>query len=137
MSSTRQRRVQELLVHEISEIVSREVRDPRVGFVTITGAEVSADLRHACVYYSVLGDAAAREGTAQALRRAAGFIRAEFARRVQLRFVPELRFAFDASAERGERLSRLLESVREEAPAPATEAAPPSTAEEPGPPDGG
>ena len=112
MPSTRQRRVQELLVHEISEILRREMKDPRIGFVTITDAEVTADLRHARVFYTVLGDATAREETAAALSRAAGFIRGEFARRAQMRFVPEIKFAFDPSVERGARIHELLTQVR-------------------------
>ncbi|HEU4751881.1 MAG TPA: 30S ribosome-binding factor RbfA [Armatimonadota bacterium] len=112
MPSTRQRRVQELLVHEISDIVRREIRDPRVGFVTITDAEVTPDLRHARVFFSVLGDAAQREETGAALNRAAGFIRSEFAHRAQMRYVPDLRFEFDVSVERGVRISQLLEQVK-------------------------
>jgi ribosome-binding factor A len=112
MASTRQRRVQELLVQEISEIVRREMKDPRIGFVTITDAEVTADLRQARVFFSVLGDEKQREETVTALNRAAGFVRSEFARRAQMRFVPEIRFEFDPSAERGARISQLLEQVR-------------------------
>jgi ribosome-binding factor A len=114
MASTRQRKVQELLVREVSDILRREMRDPRVGFVTITDAEVTPDLRHAKVYYSVLGDAAARTETANALARAAGFVRGEFGRRAQLRFVPEIRFVYDASAERGARITRLLDAASQE-----------------------
>jgi ribosome-binding factor A len=114
MPSTRQRRVQELLVHEISDIVRRELKDPRVGFVTITDAEVTPDLRHARVFFSVLGDDTQKADTATALNRAAGFIRGEFARRAQMRYVPDLRFEFDASVERGARISQLLEQVRQD-----------------------
>jgi len=124
MPSTRQRRVQELLVQSISEIVRRELKDPRVGFVTITDAEVTPDLRHARVFYSVLGTAEQQADTEKALSRAAGFIRSEFARRAQMRYVPDLKFVFDPSAERGQRISQLLEQVRQderpaEEPAPA------------------
>jgi ribosome-binding factor A len=114
MASTRQRRVAELLVQEISDIVRREVHDPRVGFVTITDADVSPDLRHASVYFSVLGDPSQKDETAKALNRAAGFIRSEFARRARMRFVPELRFHFDPSVERGARIHELLEQVRQD-----------------------
>lgn len=114
MPSTRQRRVQELLVHEISDIIRRELKDPRVGFVTITDAEVTPDLRHAKVFFTVLGEQTAREDTGKALNRAAGFIRSEFARRAQLRYVPDLRFEFDESVERGSRISQLLAQVRQE-----------------------
>jgi ribosome-binding factor A len=112
MPSTRQRRVQELLVQEISAILRREMKDPRIGFVTITDARITPDLRIARVFYSVLGDQAAREDTAKALLRATSFIRGEFARRAQLRFAPEIHFEFDTSIERGARLSQLLEQVR-------------------------
>lgn len=114
MASQRQRKVQELLVREISEIIRRELKDPHVGFVTITDAEVSPDLRHARVFYSVLGDPAAQEETGKALNRAAGFIRGEFARRASMRYVPEIRFHFDPSVERGARIQELLEQVRRE-----------------------
>lgn len=112
MASTRQRRVQEMLVQEISAILQRDMRDPRVGFVTITDARITPDLRQAKVFYSVLGDDAAREETAKALKRATSFIRGEFARRAQLRFAPEIYFEFDTSIERGAKLSALLEQVR-------------------------
>src|SRR5947209_8118944 len=114
MPSTRQKKVQELLVQEISEIVRRELKDPRIGFVTITDAEVSPDLRHARVFFSVLGDPAEQETTTQALNRAAGFVRSEFARRAQMRFVPQIRFAFDPGIERGARISQLLEQVKQD-----------------------
>jgi len=104
--------VQELLVQEISDIVRREVRDPRVGFVTITGAEVTPDLRQARVFFTVLGDTNQREDTAISLNRAAGFIRGEFAQRAELRFVPNLKFEYDTGMERGLRISQLLEQVR-------------------------
>ena len=112
MPTTRQRRVQELLVQEISDILRREMKDPRIGFVTITDAEVTSDLRHARVFFSVLGDQTQREETIKALNRGAGFVRSEFARRAQMRFVPEIRFEFDPSAERGIRISQLLEQVK-------------------------
>jgi ribosome-binding factor A len=114
MSSTRQRRVQELLVHEISVIVQRELKDPRIGFVTITDAEVSPDLRHARVFFSVLGETAQPAETAKALNRAAGFVRSEFARRAQMRYVPEIQFEYDPSVERGARLEQLLRQVRQD-----------------------
>jgi ribosome-binding factor A len=106
--------VQELLVHEISDIIRRELKDPRVGFVTITDAEITSDLCHARVFFTVLGEATAREDTGKALNRAAGFIRREFARRAQLRHVPDIRFEFDESVERGLRISQLLAQVRQE-----------------------
>ncbi len=114
MPSTRQRGVQELLVQDISEILQREMKDPRIGFVTITDAEVTPDLRQARIYFSVLGTGEEREESGKALNRAAGFIRAQFAKRAEMRYVPELRFVFDTSVDRGARLSALLEQVRQE-----------------------
>ena len=114
MPSTRQRRVQELLVQDISDILRREMKDPRIGFVTITDAEVTPDLRQARIYFTVLGSGEEREETSKALNRAAGFIRGSFAKRSQMRYVPELRFVFDTSIDRGARLNALLESVRQE-----------------------
>lgn len=122
MPSTRQRRVQELLVQEISDIIRREIKDPRVGFVTITDAEITSDLRHARIFFSVLGKPEEREDTGKALTRAAGFIRSEFARRAQMRFVPDLRFEFDPSVEHGARISQLLAQVRDDDEAAAAEA---------------
>jgi ribosome-binding factor A len=113
-ASQRQRRVQELLVHEVSDIVRREVKDPRVSLVTVTDAEVSPDLRNARLFVSTLGGGA--EQTAEALkglRSAAGFIRGEFARRARLRFTPSLEFRADATLERAARIHELLASVRE------------------------
>jgi ribosome-binding factor A len=113
MPSTRQRRVQEMLVHEVAEILRREIQDPRIGFVTITDAEVSPDLRHARIFFSVLGEPEKREETTKALNRAAGFVRSEFARRAQMRYVPDIRFQFDSSVERGARIHELLAQVKE------------------------
>jgi ribosome-binding factor A len=104
--------VQELLVHEISQIIRRELRDPDVGFVTITDAEVTPDLRHARIYFSVLGDEAQRAKSGKSLNRAAGFLRSQFAQRAQLRYVPDLRFEYDVAVDRGARISELLEQVR-------------------------
>ena len=88
------------------------MRDPRVGMVTITAVDVSPDLSHAKVYFTTLSKEhidEAREG----LQRAAGFLRSQLARRVKLYTTPELRFAYDESVERGDRLSRLIDSTRE------------------------
>ncbi|MFN3649394.1 MAG: 30S ribosome-binding factor RbfA [Armatimonadota bacterium] len=118
MATQRQKRVQEMLVQEISDIVRRDLKDPRIGFVTITDAEVTPDLRHARVYFSVLGATGVstdeeREETGAALNRAAGFVRSEFARRAQMRYVPDIRFHYDPSADRGARISQLLEQARQ------------------------
>jgi len=107
----RQERVQEQLVHEISDIIHRDLRDPRLGFVTLTGAEITRDLRHAKVFVSVLGDERARQQCLKALQSATGLLRGEFARRAHLRVAPELEFHFDYGIERGQRIFELLHSV--------------------------
>ena len=109
--SVRQEKIQEQLVHEISEMVQRDLRDPRLGFVTLTGAEISRDLRHAKIYVSVLGDEEAKKQSLKALNSAVGLLRGEFARRAHLRVAPELEFRFDTGIERGQRIFDLLHSV--------------------------
>src|SRR5262245_54706529 len=114
MSSQRQRRVQELLVQEISDIVRRQVKDPRVGFVTFTDAEISPDLRNARVFVSCISGPESLEAALKGLNSASGFIRHEFARRANLRFTPTLEFRADTSIERGARIQELLAGLREE-----------------------
>jgi ribosome-binding factor A len=112
--TVRQERVQEQLVHELSDIIQRELRDPRLGFVTLTGAEITRDLRHAKVYVSVLGDEEARKQSLKALNSAVGLMRGEFARRAHLRVAPELEFRFDEGIARGQRIFELLHSVEDD-----------------------
>lgn len=105
-------RVAEAIQEEVAELLRLRIKDPRIGFVTITGVEVTADLRHARVFYSVVGDAAAREATQRGLDSAAGFIQSELGRRLKLRFAPTVEFRFDPSIERGARIEQLLKEVR-------------------------
>ena len=93
------------------ELLERRVRDPRVEGVTLTSVEVSGDLSVAKVYYSVLGDDAARQVAQRGLENVSGFLRREAGRRLRLRSTPELRFVFDASLERGARLEELLRDI--------------------------
>jgi ribosome-binding factor A len=109
--SVRQEKVQEQLVQQISEMILRELKDPRLGFVTLTGAEITRDLRHAKIFVSVLGDENARKQSLQALKSASGLLRGEFARRAHLRIAPELEFQIDEGIERGNRIFELLHSV--------------------------
>jgi len=112
--TVRQEKVQAQLVEEISEIIQRELRDPRLGFVTLTGAEVSRDLRHAKIFVSVMGDEKARRDSLKALNSAVGLLRGEFARRARLRVAPELEFRFDEGIDRGARIFELLHSVEDD-----------------------
>jgi ribosome-binding factor A len=117
------------LAHElknmISEIIARELHDPRVGFATVTEVKVSRDLRHVRVYVSVFDEATEKKReTVAALNHAAGFMRREVFSQLRLRRSPEIVFTLDESVERGDRMSRLLDEIsRELPPQPAAEAA--------------
>ena len=100
----------DLIQRELSELLQRELRDPRVGMITITGVDVSPDFSHAKVFFTVL-EKQRLEDAREGLRRAAGFLRSQLARRIKLYTTPELRFEYDESVERGDRLSRLIDSV--------------------------
>jgi ribosome-binding factor A len=111
--STRTERLSDLVRDEISRLLLRELKDPRIGFVTITGASVSPDLRHARVFVSVLGEEAAREASLSALRSASGFIQRALFRNLRLKHSPLVTFHLDDSMERGERIERVLRQIRE------------------------
>ena len=95
----------------LGDLLLTEVRDPRIGFVTITGVEVSSDLENARVHVSVLGDEEEEKSSLQALRRASGFFRTELARRMRLRQVPQLRFEADRSTAEAIRIGALIDEV--------------------------
>lgn len=114
MPSSRPERVGGQIRTEITEMLSREIKDPGIGFVTVTNVKVSADLQHARVYYTTLGNESARRDSARALDRAAPFIRRQLAQRLRLRRTPELQFFFDDSIERHDRLERILQEIQEE-----------------------
>lgn len=108
-------RVGEQIHRELAELIRVELKDPGIGMVTLGDVEVSRDLAYAKVYYTVFGEQAAIETSSAALRRAAGFLRRELARRMRLRVVPELRFIYDDSQARGARLDALItQAVRED-----------------------
>ena len=114
--SLRTTRVNELLRAEISELILREVKDPRVteGLVTITEIRVSPDLRHATVFVSHMGTDEQREKAMTGLKKAAPFMHRELVHRLKMRAIPELQFRFDPSIERGARLSDLIRKVSNE-----------------------
>lgn len=101
-------RIDQLLRQEIGEILSREVQDPRIGFVTVTDVETAPDLSNARVWVSVIGQPDERKATMRALERAMPFVRHELGSRVRLRRIPELHVRADDTAERGTRVLRLL-----------------------------
>lgn len=104
-------RVKHLLKSEISEIVRDCLKDPRIGFVTVTDVEVTKDLGHARVFVSVYGNKEMQNRTLEGLESATNFIRTELGHRVELRFIPQLTFRFDPSIERADRISRLLNEL--------------------------
>lgn len=110
--SGRPEKLGDLVQRELSDLLRRELRDPRVGMVTITGVDVSPDLSHAKIFFTLL-DQSHLQQASEGLRRAAGFLRSQLARRLKLYTTPELRFVYDESVERGDRLSRLIDSTRE------------------------
>lgn len=114
MSYQRADRVKELLRQELSQIISEEIKDPRVGFATVTDVELSSDLRHAKAFISVYGDEEKQKDTLQALERATGFIRSEVGKRIKMKHIPEIIFRFDKSIEHGARISQLLHEIKHE-----------------------
>ena len=112
--TSRPARVAEEVQRELSSILVRGLKDPRiVGLVTITGVKLSPDLREGVVYYSVFGTEAERASTQEGLQAAAGFLRREIGHRLKLRVAPNLRFAFDTSIETGDRIEQLIREVHE------------------------
>ena len=108
----RTRRIAEQIQRELAELVRTELKDPRVAaLVTITDVEVSADQSHAKVFFTLLGESSQVEETSRGLTRAAGFLRTQLAHRMQLRTIPQLTFKYDASIERGMKLSRLIDEA--------------------------
>ena len=107
----RSRRIAEQIQRELSDIIRLELKDPRIGMITITDVEVSPDHAHARIFFTLLGDAAKVQQTGEALQHAAGFLRSQLAHRIKLRTVPQLQFTHDASVERGMRLSRLIDEA--------------------------
>src|SRR6266852_6178976 len=95
----RPERVREFIKEQVGEIIQQNLKDPRIGFVSVTAVEVSADLRHAKVFVSVLGDAQAKTDSMAGLQSARGYIRSELGKRLQMRFSPEVLFRLDDSIE--------------------------------------
>lgn len=112
--SMRANRVAEQMKKEMSDILSRRLKDPRVGFVTVTDVEVTGDLQQAKVYITVLGNEDVKEETLKALEKAKGFIRSEIGSRIRLRKTPELFFELDESIEYGNRIEKLISELKKE-----------------------
>ncbi len=118
----RARRVADQIQRELPELIRQEVKDPRVGMLTITEVEVNRDMEFAKVYFTTLGGEAEHAACLAGLQRASGFLRAQLSHRMQLRVVPKLTFVYDHSIERGIALTQLIESaVAEDATHPKDE----------------
>lgn len=104
-------RVGEQLHRELAQLIRDAVKDPRVGMVTLVDVEVSKDLAHARVYFTVFGDDEAARASEAGLNRAAGFLRGELSRRLKMRGVPELRFTYDETVRRGARMDALIDAA--------------------------
>ena len=114
MSQTRVEKVQELMKQEVSEIVLRELKEPRIGFVTVTEVKCTADLREAKIYVSVMGSDDQVKNTLAGLKSSMGFIRREIGRRIRLRFTPEISLALDKSLDYSAHIQELLLKVEME-----------------------
>jgi ribosome-binding factor A len=110
----RQEKLGELIAVELSDLLRTRVKDPRVGFASITHVDVSGDLRHAKIHISVLGTEEEQAATIRALKHATGFLRHELASRLVLRYMPELVFKLDTSIEQGSRILELIRKVEDE-----------------------
>jgi ribosome-binding factor A len=108
----RPQRLGDLIQRELSDLIRLELRDPRVAmFITITSVDVSPDMSHAKVFFTIL-EKDKLEDTLHGLKRSAGFLRSRLAKRITMYTTPELRFEYDESVERGDRLSRLIDSTK-------------------------
>jgi ribosome-binding factor A len=116
--SRRTNRLEEGIREEVAKIIAEDLKDPRIGFVTVTGVHLTPDLRQARINVGVLGDQAARDKSLAGLRQAAGFVRRELGRRLRIRHTPEVAFQYDKGLDATERVARLLDEVAaEEVPA--------------------
>ena len=111
MSGGRMRRVDEAVRAVLSEAISSQLKDPRIGFVTVTGVDTSPDLRYARVYVSVLGDEGERTASLEALQSSRGFLQARIGEELRMKRTPALSFQYDETVERADRMTRLIDEV--------------------------
>lgn len=114
MEGKRSEKVADLIRKEISQMLVKSIKDPRIGFVTITKVTVSEDCRFAKVYFSVAGTLEERERSIKGLDSAKGFVRKELGRRIRLRYTPEILFQFDPSIEYAIHMEELIQSIHQE-----------------------
>jgi len=109
--SSRLSRIADQIQKDLAELIRTELKDPRVGMITLTGVEISSDHHHAKVFFTTLGGPGAVTAASAGLQHAAGFLRSNLAKLLKLRIVPELHFIYDESVERGVRLSKLIDDA--------------------------
>ncbi len=114
MNERRKQRIAEEIQRRASQFIREELKDPRIGFLTITGVEVNSDLTHATIYVSVLGDEAAKKETMNTLHRAKGLIKRDIGDWLRIRVTPEIVFRLDTGLERGARVLELIEHLEQE-----------------------
>ncbi|KGX88593.1 MULTISPECIES: 30S ribosome-binding factor RbfA [Pontibacillus] len=113
MSDLRANRVGEQMKKELGDIIGKKIKDPRIGFVTVTEVKVTGDLQQAKVYISVLGNDKQKQDTLVGLAKAKGFIRSEIGKRIRLRKTPEITFEFDEAIEYGNRIESILQDLND------------------------
>jgi ribosome-binding factor A len=113
MTQTRAKKVAESIKEVVSEIIAAKIKDPRVGFTTVTGVEASKDLRYCTINVSILGNETEQEDTMKTLVSAAGFIRSELGSRIRIRHIPELRFVQDKAMEHHAHINNLIRQIKE------------------------
>ncbi len=114
--SMRVERVSALIKEELCKIFREKIRDPRVGFLTITNVDLTADLRSARVYFSVIGDDKVKKDTLDVIRKASGFIRGQLGSRIRIKFTPELTFMLDNSLEHSQHIDDILKKIHSNSP---------------------
>ncbi len=113
MSDLRANRVGEQMKKELGDIIGKKIKDPRIGFVTVTEVKVTGDLQQAKIYISVLGNDKQKQDTLVGLAKAKGFIRSEIGKRIRLRKTPEITFEFDEAIEYGNRIETILQDLND------------------------
>ena len=114
MQGKRVVRVGHLIQMELSQLILKKVKDPRLGFVTVTHVDIAPDMKSAIVFYSVMGDDKVRKDSKIALERAAGFLQKEISVTLKLRYTPKLHFRFDDSLDQGFEIDRLIRKINQE-----------------------
>jgi ribosome-binding factor A len=111
--SRRPQRLALQIQQEVSLMLSRDMKDRRVGFVTVTGVQLTPDLRHARIFISMMGSESEKKESLEALNHATGWVRHELGQRIRMKFLPEVVFQFDTSQEYGEHIDRLIDEIHE------------------------